>query len=115
MIYNDLMTVPFLKGGRTLEGLDCYGFLIECLRRDGKELKDIAATPDGDLAEYVSELNVRDIQEPHPGSCVQFAGKDGLHVGYMIDKRTCLHMTHSGVRITPMLALKSPRYSEVIG
>lgn len=107
------MTVPFEKGGRSLDGLDCYGFLIECLRRDGKTLKDIAATPEGDLAEYVSCLNVRDVANPGAGVCVQFRGKDGLHVGYMLDKRMVLHMTHLGVRITPLLALKNPRFFEV--
>lgn len=114
MIYNDLMTVPFLEGGRDVDGMDCYGFLIECVRRDGKELKDISATPDGDLAEYLSSLNVSPLDNPYHGCCVQFVGKEGLHVGYMIDKRTCLHMTHKGVRITPLIALKTPKFFEVV-
>lgn len=124
MIYNDLLTVPFLRGGRSTDGMDCYGFVIECLRREGKELKDIAATPDGDLVEYVSSLNVSPTDTPKPGSVVQFiipkASKENpddvhmeLHVGYMLDKRTCLHMTHKGIRRTPLIALKNPSFFEV--
>lgn len=113
MKYDDLLAVPFLSGGRTLDGLDCYGLVIECLRRDGKALKDLAAIPDGDLAEYVASVNVRPIQKPHTGCIVQFCGDAGLHVGYAITTRTVLHITYSGVRISPLVAFRNPKYFEV--
>ncbi len=112
--WDDLLAVPFARGGRGKAGMDCYGFLIECFRRDGKALKDIAATPDGDLEDYMIELNVSELQDPAPGCAAQFEIGGLLHVGYVVDRRTVLHMTSRGVRLTPLSALKSPSFFEVI-
>lgn len=114
MHYEDLLIVQYKEGGRGLDGMDCYGFILECLRREGKYLRDFAATPDGDLAAYLSFLNANEIKEYAPGCCAQFILDDKLHVGYMIDRRTVIHMTYSGVRITPIKAMKGAKFFEVI-
>jgi cell wall-associated NlpC family hydrolase len=33
--YDDLIGVPFVYGGRDKQGLDCFGLVMEMLRRDG--------------------------------------------------------------------------------
>ncbi len=113
--YEDLLGVPYKRGGRDITtGLDCYGFCIECFSRAGKILKDIAATPQGDLAEYILTVNAKIIDEYIPDCGAQFLLDDRLHVGYMLNKREILHMTYKGVRITPIFALGKARFFEVI-
>ena len=114
MKYEDLLAVPFKVGGRDFGGMDCYGFLIECQKRTGRELKDLAATPEGDLSAYLSSLNVEEIPEYKNDCCAQFLLDGKLHVGHMLNRREILHMTFSGVRITPIKAMKNARYFEVI-
>lgn len=111
--YDDLLQAPYKKGGRGDGGFDCYGLLLECMRRDGKTLKDIAATPDGNLAEYVESLDVEQRDSAQPGYGVQFNFSGGLHVGYMLDKRTALHMTYNGARVSPIFALHNHKFFEV--
>lgn len=36
----DLIGIPFVDGGRSLKGFDCYGLVIELYRRIGIELPD---------------------------------------------------------------------------
>lgn len=96
--YQDLLTVPYKKAGRNIDGMDCYGFLIECFKREGKILKDLRAIPEGDIEEYISHINVLELNEYKKGCGIQFTISGKLHVGYMIDKRTVLHMTDKGVK-----------------
>jgi len=113
--YEDLLSVPYKRGGRDIStGLDCYGFGIECFRRAGKLLKDIAATPEGNLSEYVSSINAKEIYAYISDCGAQFLLGSDLHIGYMINKREVLHMTDRGVRITPVIALGKARLFEVI-
>ncbi|MFA5379028.1 MAG: hypothetical protein WC455_24955 [Dehalococcoidia bacterium] len=116
MKYDDLLSVPYLKNGRTLAGLDCYGLVIECFKREGKVLKDLALPEYSPLAAHVASLNVREASEPRPGLGVQFMLDGDFHIGYMIDRRSVLHMTLKGMRLTPIIALSkgNPKYFEVI-
>ena len=41
MTYEDLLVVPWVDKGRTLDGLDCYGIVLELCNRAGTPLKDI--------------------------------------------------------------------------
>lgn len=113
MIYDDLLAVPYKENGRDMSGMDCYGFAIECFSRVGKKLKDILAKPDGDLEEYINNLNVKIIPEPRTNCGVQFHGSMGLHIGIMLYNREVLHMTKWGVKITPLICLNEPRFFEV--
>jgi len=113
--YEDLLIVPYKENGRDDEGMDCYGLVIECCERAGTPIPDIVYGNNSEtLPEYIRVLNVQEIGNPVKGSILQCTLDGELHIGYMIDKRTCLHMTYGGVRVTPIAALKNKRYFEVI-
>ena len=38
---------------------------------------------------------------------------DRLHIGFMLDKKTVLHMTDRGPQVIPVIAFKNPKYYEV--
>lgn len=114
--YDDLLTVPFKKGGRDKSGMDCYGLCIEMCRRAGKTLPDFATygkiytVNDMEFSNYV-----REIQQPKPGCLVEYLNADKeIHIGYVLAKDIYIHATSGGVRVTPLFALKSPKFYEVI-
>ncbi len=116
MKYDDLLQVPYRLGGRGIDGLDCYGLVLECFRRDGKALKDLALPESADIAEHVKTLNVREVADPGIGRGIQFLIDGKLHIGYMLSRRAVLHMTEHGLRITPLTVLSrwTPRFFEVV-
>lgn len=114
MNYSDLLTVPFKKRGRGCDGMDCYGLVMECVKRDGKGLRDCLPVLFGDINEYEDKINVREIEKPVSGCVAQFYIDRALHVGYMLDKRTVLHMTRNCARVSPVETLGNVRYYEVI-
>lgn len=109
--------MPYRLGGRDAEGMDCYGLVIECFRREGKELRDLTRPVQSELVEHLETLNVREVDGPAQGLGVQYFIDGRLHIGYMVSRRDVLHMTESGARITPLMALGrfTPSFFEVIG
>jgi hypothetical protein len=68
--YEDLLIVPYKENGRDTDGMDCYGFVIELLRRAGKNLADIAYldnVPEAELYEYVCSLGAIEREQPEAG------------------------------------------------
>ena len=115
LTYEDLLIVPFKENGRDADGMDCYGLVIECCTRAGTPIVDIVyGNGSENLADYIRSMNVYEISGPVKGAILQCTLDGDLHIGYLIDKKTCLHMTYSGVRVTPIAALKNKRYFEVI-
>ena len=39
-MYEDLIGVPFVDGGRDTNGMDCWGLVRECFKRQGIVVKD---------------------------------------------------------------------------
>ena len=116
MRYDDLLNVPYLEKGRTKKGMDCYGLVLECMSRAGKELKDldnVASVPSEQLNEYIMNLGVKEIADPEKGCLVQCVWEGRLHIGYVLDKATCLHMTSKGARVSPLVVLRDKKYFEV--
>jgi len=114
--YDDLLSVPYLEKGRTKKGMDCYGLVLECMSRSGRKLKDfenLAYVPSEQLNEYVVSLGAKELDEPKNGCLVQCVWEGQLHIGYVLDKATCLHMTNKGARVSPLIALRDKKYFEV--
>lgn len=118
--YDDLLCVPFKKGGRSKDGLDCYGLCIELCRRCGKTLPDFATfctiSPKNDTQKR-KEFNhyVKEIPQAKKYALVEYLNDDGeIHIGFLLDKKTYIHATYCGVRITPLFALKNPKFYEVV-
>ena len=118
--YEDLLCVPFKKGGRSKDGMDCYGICIELCRRCGKTLPDFTTynqiTPEND-SEKRAEFSdhVREIPSPKKHALVEYLNEDGeIHIGFLLDERMYIHATAGGVRVTPLFALKNPKFYEVV-
>lgn len=118
MKYDDLLTVPFKLNGRTKEGMDCYGLVLELCKRNGKPLIDINAVhvDSNNLSSVAGKLNVKEITEAETvgGDIVQCTYDGEIHIGFLLDSRTCIHSTIAGVRITPTIALKNRKYFKVV-
>lgn len=117
MRYEDLLGVPFKVHGRDKRGMDCYGLVLECLRREGKSLPDFVYMTDeqpGCLApDYAARTGARECGRK-AGALAEYENVEGnLHVGYMVDKNTLLHMTHKGVRISPVGMFRNVTFYEV--
>lgn len=110
--YDDLIGVPYRDGGRTLDGLDCWGLVLEVFRRMGIMIPDVFSGQD--------QLAVRDLQAHQPaldwiaslfgdwrrvevptiGGAVAIGNVEGaaVHVGVIVEPFRMLHaMRHTGV------------------
>jgi len=117
MTYEDLLLVPYKHGGRDNNGMDCYGLVLECLKRTGVYLKDISYhnhNPRENLTKFVSRLNVIEVDLPLGGQVLQCDYDNELHIGYILDKKRVLHMTTSGARVSPISILQNAKFYEVI-
>ncbi len=118
--YADLLTVPYKDKGRGIDGLDCYGLVLEMCRRADTPLLDLvfdslktATDENGNARAYI---NLREIpkEKARAGTIVQCEDNDILHIGYMLDKIRVLHMTGAGAKVTPIQALKNIVFFEVV-
>lgn len=118
MTYEDLLLVPYKVNGRTVDGMDCYGLVLECCRRTGQSLRDVVYESDRvsteQLRNYTASLNVQQINRPVRYGIVQSEFEGSLHIGFLVDKKTAIHATYNGVRVTPVMMLKNTKYFEVI-
>lgn len=114
MYYEDLLPVPYKEFGRDKNGMDCFGLVLEMVKRDGNKLNDfvynsmeVAAT---ELPNVILETGVIriDPEERRKGDIVEWHYNENLHCGYLLNKDQVLNMTFSGVRITPYFLIKNP-------
>ncbi len=118
--FEDLLSVPFKKGGRDKSGLDCYGLCIELCKRSGRTLPDFTTfdtvnpATDGQRRNVFNEY-VRQVKKPVKGGLVEYLNDDGdIHIGFLLDTTLYIHITTKGVRVTPLFAIKNPKFYEVI-
>lgn len=114
MKYDDLLSVPYKEGGRDKDGMDCYGYVLELTRRNGKPLKDISekSVPERELENIQSHVNLKEISadEIQYGDILQCVYDGNLHICFILGKRLVTHMTENGPRETPMIAFRGKRY-----
>lgn len=119
MKYDDLLSVPYKEGGRDRNGMDCYGYVIELTRRNGRPLKDINPPdhmPEVKLEEALTLENVKEINsdEIQYGDLMQCIHEGNLHIGFVIDKNRITHMTRKGPRETPICAFKEKKFMRIV-
>lgn len=107
--FDDLIGIPYKEHGRsTEEGFDCYGLVIEVLRRNGKHLNDVwyenhALT----LAdENIPLLNIYPVEIMEPGTLLEMEYMGNLHIGIAVNSKEFLHATKKGVRINRIGCIK---------
>jgi cell wall-associated NlpC family hydrolase len=105
--YSDLIGVPYLAGGRTVAGLDCWGLVMECGRRMDLRIPDYFAgetdqtVSDGqaggtDLSAWVNRETWMEIPLTIPdamGAVLAFRNGHGYidHAGVLLDEEFFLH------------------------
>ena len=90
---NDLIGVPFVKGGRDRNGLDCWGLCREVYQRIGGNLPEYGS-PDltGELIEEKRHSFVR-LDAPEKYCLVLFRVRPpyATHIGIMLDGQRFIH------------------------
>ena len=117
MTYEDLLIVRYKDNGRDTDGMDCYGLVLELCNRAGNPLRDIVyeGNEESEWVDggYVASLNVEERSWAEQGFIVQCTYAGRLHIGYLVNKKTVVHMTRDGVRVTPIAALPNIKIYEV--
>lgn len=119
MYYEDLLTTPYKEFGRTKDGMDCYGLVLELCRRNGTPLVDFVYhdkwVKNDMLEDCLGKVNVQIVpnEERKPGDIIEWNYEDCLHVGFLIDEETIIHATFNGVRITPIAIIKNYKIGRV--
>jgi cell wall-associated NlpC family hydrolase len=110
IIVKDLIGIPYKPHGRDKNGMDCYGIVIEVLRRKGITVADVFY-PDTALEtnKYVLQILVNSIPNtrleiPEEGAVVEILvyGQPS-HVGVCLGDGTFIHaLKRIGVVIEPL-------------
>lgn len=101
--YDDLLSVPWKSGGRSLEGLDCYGLVKEIYARLGMALPEIDETPAMGAANEIDRLwkdghvDIGEkIDRPEPYCVVVFSIRAPWvsHMGVVLPEGRFIHVLH---------------------
>lgn len=101
----DMLGTPYLENGRYGDaGIDCYGLVIELLRRDGKPIPDIYNRKGGQDAchdIFTANLHAWREVECRPGAIALIRlGKRISHCGYVLDDYWLLHTWEKSAGVT---------------
>lgn len=117
MEYDDLIGVPFVDGGRTKAGLDCWGLAMILLQRQGYRVQDypIQATDVAEIAKALKDGSERGgyerLDAPEPGHIVLLRLSMDVwanHVGICIGQGRFIHAySKTGVCIDRLSKWKS--------
>lgn len=93
--YENLIGIPFVRGGRDLStGVDCYGLVMEMYRRTGKVIPDFVTPEDLKTMELLIDRERGSWRkvEPRPG-CLLLFRVEGYraHVGFMLSHSKMIH------------------------
>lgn len=123
--YEDLMARPFVYGGRTPDGLDCWGLVLELYAREGIVIPDIFVDDpehwgrdgDGEIGKFIQDsfkdwllIDPRAIDEGDV-LCFSRFGKAPDHAGVAINNRMFVQaLEGSGVCLADRLRSPYPDY-----
>lgn len=96
---HELIGVPYVTGGRGLNGYDCYGLIIDLLKDDGIEIPDYKSPEEAEkvVAIFNSEIRHWKECELRDGAVLLFRVPGNFHVGYYLGKDMFIHTwKHSG-------------------
>ena len=104
---SDLIGVPYKEHGRTKEGFDCWGLVMEVARRVGVELPDYDYTlhsdnmTDKEAKKVLDAGRAKKIPVPVEGAIVLFENSMGLkhHVGIYVGDGMVCHCNKRGVHV----------------
>jgi len=110
IVVQDLLGVPFVDGGRDMQGLDCWGLFIEVMRRCGYPVPDYKVScfdAAGIGTAYQEGIGAwQRVGSPSPGLAVAMAIHEKApdmvqHFGVALDRRRFIHtLEKTGVIIT---------------
>lgn len=113
----DLLGVRYKTGGRTLDGLDCYGLAIIVCRRFGYILPDIDGANRQEFLKYMGEcLNLVKAQRVSAPSkeadIILIKDSNGVlgHMGIYLGNGLFIHCDYLGTRVE-----KVSKYKDRIG
>ena len=107
---NPFVGIPFVPGGHSMVGCDCWGLLRLVYRRMlGVELPPYAcdATPDGELGSGTVGAGSGGHVQPLDFLLWQYPGQ--CHVGIAVDARNYLHIQKGGLSKTDPLTIAKRR------
>lgn len=118
--YEDLLKAQYGPHGRGIDNIyNCWGLVLECLRRDGKHVidpfKELEKLKAGAEIPYINDFNnIREISAPKAGAVAECMTGQNLHVAYMLTSSLAIHITQRGCRVTHIRALNPIRFYEVL-
>ena len=117
--YDDLLKAHYAPHGRGPDEYDCWGIVLECLKRDGKKIKDpfknIERLKAGAEIPYINDFNnIRELTSPKAGAVAECMTGANLHAAFMLTNSLAFHITQSGPHVTHIRALNPKRFYEVL-
>jgi cell wall-associated NlpC family hydrolase len=108
--YSDLLGTPFVRHGRSKEGIDCLGIVLEMYRRAGIDLPDPVDTlPEEALSDHGVISDAMGEWEDVVGGyreldVIVFRDSTGkIHVGVLVSLAKMIHATeNNGVIVSPL-------------